>query len=222
MDFSPVLLKNVMLLKLHIIIKLRSQVQYLVSLNECNFLNHLVTSSLIEILLHYVYVQTDFDISKDPEMIRQSAMESTVNFPEEVVEMIKKCDIGSLILTRLRYHAPWNILFGRFSTDTVTVAGDAMHVMAPFLGQGGSAAIEDAIVLARCLTEHLKSNKVQAPLKTYVKQRRMRLVKLSTQTYLTGMLLEPSSAIVHYLCLVLLLALFHDILGHTRYYCGPL
>lgn len=26
-----------------------------------------------------------------------------------------------------------------------------MHVMGPFLGQGGSAALEDAVVLARCL-----------------------------------------------------------------------
>ncbi|XP_028796462.1 monooxygenase 1 isoform X3 [Neltuma alba] len=164
----------------------------------------------------------DSDISKDPEMIRESALESTGNFPEEVVEMIRKCDIGSLILTRLKYHAPWDILFGRFTTGTVTVAGDAMHLWAPFLGQGASAAIEDAIVLARCLAQHLTRNKVQAPLQTYVKQRRMRLVKLSTQTYLTGMLLEPSSVIVHYLCLMLLMVFFHDMLGHTRYNCGPL
>ncbi|KAH7849059.1 hypothetical protein Vadar_012359 [Vaccinium darrowii] len=40
----------------------------------------------------------------------------------------------------------------KFRKGTVTIAGDAMHVMGPFLGQGGSAALEDTIVLARCLS----------------------------------------------------------------------
>jgi salicylate hydroxylase len=33
----------------------------------------------------------------------------------------------------------------------ITLLGDAAHAMTPFLGQGASAAIEDALVLARCL-----------------------------------------------------------------------
>ncbi|GJS00078.1 monooxygenase 1 [Tanacetum coccineum] len=38
---------------------------------------------------------------------------------------------------------------GKFCKERVVVAGDAMHVMGLFLGQGGSAGLEDAVVLAR-------------------------------------------------------------------------
>jgi len=42
-------------------------------------------------------------------------------------------------------------ILGRWSQDRVTVAGDAAHPMLPFLAQGANQAIEDAVVLARCL-----------------------------------------------------------------------
>ncbi|RLM69033.1 hypothetical protein C2845_PM17G10590 [Panicum miliaceum] len=39
-----------------------------------------------------------------------------------------------------------------FRMGSVTVAGDAMHVMGPFNGQGGSTALGDDFVLARSLS----------------------------------------------------------------------
>jgi len=39
------------------------------------------------------------------------------------------------------------------SKGNVCVAGDALHPMTPDLGQGGCSALEDGIVLARCLGE---------------------------------------------------------------------
>lgn len=33
------------------------------------------------------------------------------------------------------------------------VAGDAFHPMTPEIGQGGCSALEDGIVLARCISE---------------------------------------------------------------------
>jgi salicylate hydroxylase len=41
----------------------------------------------------------------------------------------------------------------RWSTDRVTLLGDACHPMMPFMAQGAGQAIEDAVVLARALTE---------------------------------------------------------------------
>lgn len=38
----------------------------------------------------------------------------------------------------------------RWSTERITLAGDAAHPMLPFLAQGANQAIEDAVVLARC------------------------------------------------------------------------
>jgi salicylate hydroxylase len=39
----------------------------------------------------------------------------------------------------------------QWSTDRVTVVGDAAHPMLPFMAQGANQAIEDAVVLAGCL-----------------------------------------------------------------------
>lgn len=161
----------------------------------------------------------DSSVSKDLEMIRQSTVESVKAFPVEIMEMIERSDVNSLILVRPRYRAPWDILLGSLRKGSVTVAGDAMHVMAPFLGQGGSAALEDAIVLARCLDQ---KRPIGAALDEYVKQRRMRLVYLSLQTYLTGLLLEPCSGLLRFVCLALLTRLFRDPLGHVCYDCGQL
>ncbi|CAA3031117.1 FAD-dependent urate hydroxylase-like [Olea europaea subsp. europaea] len=117
---------------------------------------------------------------------------------------------------------------------TVTVAGDAMHVTGPFLGQGGSAALEDAVVLARCLAQKVRAedlsiygkqvliNKAGEGIDLYVKERRKRLVALSTRTYLTGLLLETRSKLVKFFVIMLLVVLFSDPVGHTKYDCGRL
>ena len=42
----------------------------------------------------------------------------------------------------------------RWGTDRVTLLGDAAHPMTPNLGQGACQAIEDALVLARCVAQH--------------------------------------------------------------------
>lgn len=148
--------------------------------------------------------------------------------------MITNSDSESLSLTRLRYRAPWEILVGSFRKGTVTVAGDAMHVMGPFLGQGGSAGIEDSIVLARCLAQKMHEidvktdgrqlivHKVGEAFDEYVKERRMRLMWLSTQTYLCSLLVKPPSLLVGFVCNILLRALFCDSTAHTQYDCGRL
>ncbi|EXC30731.1 hypothetical protein L484_027906 [Morus notabilis] len=162
------------------------------------------------------------------------ALEKTNSFPKEIIEMIKNCDITSLSLKELWYRPAWEILLGTFRKGTVTVAGDAMHVMGPFLAQGGSVALEDAVVLARCLAqkihartfsernhELIRKNVGQA-MDLYVKERRMRLVGLSAQTYLTGLLLSSTSTIRKLLLLALITVLFPDPIHHTQYDCGHL
>ena len=42
----------------------------------------------------------------------------------------------------------------RWSEDRVVLLGDACHPMPPFQAQGAAMAIEDAIVLAKCLQAH--------------------------------------------------------------------
>ncbi|CAL5413828.1 unnamed protein product [Camellia sinensis] len=171
---------------------------------------------------------------QNPDLIRQSTLPLIDGFPPEIQQMIEDSDVESLSLTRLRYRAPWDLLLGNFRKGTVTVAGDAMHVMGPFLGQGGSAGLEDAIVLARCLYQKLSEvdqiqsrsqmmmHKVGEAMDQYVKERRMRVVRLSMQTYLTGLLVGPSSMLVKLASIVLMVIFFRNQNDHTRYDCGLL
>ncbi|KAK9050114.1 hypothetical protein SSX86_030917 [Deinandra increscens subsp. villosa] len=145
--------------------------------------------------------------------------------------MIENADVKSLSLTNLRYRAPWELLTSTFCKGTVMVAGDAMHVMGPFLAQGGSAGLEDAVVLARIMAQQglnpESGNKmtvqgVQEAFYRFVKERRMRVVRLSFQTYLTGMIVSASSRIKKIIYIILLILLFHNQSGHIDYDCGDL
>ncbi|KAF3440937.1 hypothetical protein FNV43_RR19223 [Rhamnella rubrinervis] len=172
---------------------------------------------------------------KDPELIKQWCVEEMEGrFPKEIVKIVQDCDTSYLILKHNTYRTPWEMLVGNFRKGTVTVAGDAMHLMGPFLGQGSSAALEDGIVLARCLAQkihdqsglqgmnnHIK-RKVGEAIDAFVKERRMRLVGLSAQTYLTGLLLATLPIPVKLFVVLLMLVLFYDQIRHTRYDCGPL
>lgn len=175
---------------------------------------------------------------KDPESIRQMALEMKADFSKEFVDLVENSDLTSLSFTRLRYRAPWKLLSDSVRKGNVTVAGDAWHVMGPFLGQGGSAALEDAVVLARCLSKkvssssaddsngsrmHLSGHKAVEALDEYLKERRRRVILLSTLTYLRGLLLvEDPSFLLKLLCFSVIAVLFRDPLGHIKYDCGEL
>jgi 2-polyprenyl-6-methoxyphenol hydroxylase-like FAD-dependent oxidoreductase len=58
----------------------------------------------------------------------------------------------------------------RWTVDRVTLLGDACHSMVPFLAQGAVMAIEDGLILARCLEAHA----VPAALARYEAARRER------------------------------------------------
>ncbi len=62
-----------------------------------------------------------------------------------------------------------------WSSGRVVLLGDACHAMPPFQAQGAAMAIEDAVVLARCLAADGVS---EASLKTYEKLRKPRTSKV--------------------------------------------
>ncbi|XP_047315685.1 monooxygenase 1-like [Impatiens glandulifera] len=170
----------------------------------------------------------------DQEFVREKTCElvSANKFPKEVIEMIKTSEVELISFThRLKYRAPWDLVFRRFRKGTITVAGDALHVMGPFLGQGGSAGLEDAIVLARRLSEaglggemddETMKKRVGEAMDDYIKERRIRLVGLSTQTYLTGMLIQGPQLFFKIFIILVMIVLFRDVKGHSKYDCGRL
>ena len=65
----------------------------------------------------------------------------------------------------------------RWGEGRVTLLGDAAHAMPPFLAQGAAQAIEDAIVLAQCLTG---ASDIPAALRRYEGQRIPRTAKVQS------------------------------------------
>ena len=66
---------------------------------------------------------------------------------------------------------------------SVTLLGDAAHGMLPFMGQGAATAMEDGMVLARCLTQFPKVETLQY----YEIARRTRTTMVQTQSRLLGL-----------------------------------
>ena len=72
----------------------------------------------------------------------------------------------------------------RWGVGPVTLLGDAAHPMLPFLAQGGAMAIEDAAVLARCLSS--ASQPPDAALRRYEKLRQNRTARVQRQARRNG------------------------------------
>lgn len=66
----------------------------------------------------------------------------------------------------------------RWSKGRVTLLGDACHATLPYLGQGGNMALEDAMVLARCLAQ---DEVIEAALQRYEQARRERTTRMVHQ-----------------------------------------
>jgi salicylate hydroxylase len=64
----------------------------------------------------------------------------------------------------------------RWSDGCATLLGDACHPVPPFLAQGAALALEDAVVLARCLVA--QSEQPEAALLAYEEKRKARATKV--------------------------------------------
>jgi len=69
---------------------------------------------------------------------------------------------------------------GEWTEGAVALLGDAAHAMLPFAAQGAGMAIEDAAVLAKCLSETPTTNVADIPaaLKRYGRLRRGRVLRV--------------------------------------------
>ncbi|GJN30335.1 hypothetical protein PR202_gb18630 [Eleusine coracana subsp. coracana] len=73
-------------------------------------------------------------------------------FENEALSVIERSEMNDDILAvPLRFRSPFSLLTASICKGNVCVAGDALHPMTPDLAQGGCSALEDAVVLARCL-----------------------------------------------------------------------
>lgn len=93
------------------------------------------------------------------------------DFHPDVRALLAACD--SVTKSALYVREPME----RWSEGHVTILGDAAHPMVPFMAQGACMAIEDAVVLSRCLAE-ADLETVPAALHRYEKARKKRTAQV--------------------------------------------
>lgn len=74
-----------------------------------------------------------------------------------------------------------------WTVGSITLLGDAAHPMLPFMGQGAAMAIEDGVVLARCIAE---SEDIETAFKRYEKARKERTALVQLESRAKGLRLE--------------------------------
>ncbi|KAL5214278.1 hypothetical protein ABZP36_003430 [Zizania latifolia] len=141
-------------------------------------------------------VPAEREIGGDPEKILREVTDNLGRqLPPEFLDVVRHSDPGNVTWAPLLYRAPWAILTGRAARGPVTVAGDAFHPMTPDMAQGGCAALEDAVVLARALSQGapgaawLPADGVAA----YVAERRVRAAWIVAGAYLSGWVQQGST-----------------------------
>ncbi len=77
----------------------------------------------------------------------EDVREAYAGFHAEARALLDACD--DVLISALYVRDP----LPAWSAGTVTLLGDACHPMMPFMAQGAGMAIEDGVVLARCLAE---------------------------------------------------------------------
>ncbi|KAK9167163.1 hypothetical protein Scep_002354 [Stephania cephalantha] len=128
----------------------------------------------------------------DSKILMKIVLRMVANFPPLFLQLVQHTDPATLTWAPLMFRLPWDLMFRDLSIGIVTVAGDALHPMTPELGQGGCAALEDAIVLGRhigtCFLKHkiIQPLEVAKVLKLYANERRFRAVSLILASYLFG------------------------------------
>ncbi|KAI5002476.1 hypothetical protein ZWY2020_027126 [Hordeum vulgare] len=129
--------------------------------------------------------------------------------PAEALELVERTEDAPVV--PLRFRPPLSLLFAGISKGNVCVAGDALHPMTPDLGQGGCAALEDGVVLARCLGEAIlagdgdvatggsEKERIDSCLRRYVGIRRWRSIELIGTAYIVGFFQQSNNRIISFL-----------------------
>lgn len=140
----------------------------------------------------------------DQEKLKQFVLSKLGSVPDQIRCVIEDTEVEEIIYSPLRFRPPWEMLCGNISKDNVCVAGDACHAMTPDLGQGGCSALEDGVILARCLADALsertnvklkencedKYERIKNSLSNYAKKRRWTAIDLITTGYILGFIQE--------------------------------
>ncbi|TVU14538.1 hypothetical protein EJB05_38013, partial [Eragrostis curvula] len=127
----------------------------------------------------------------DPTMILHEVKDVLAShMPTEFLDVVRHSDMNNLSWAPLLYRNPWSLLTSKATRGAVTVAGDAFHPMTPDIAQGGCAALEDAIILARALSQSATPAEGVA---SYVAERWWRVSWIVAGAYMSGWVQQGGS-----------------------------
>jgi 2-polyprenyl-6-methoxyphenol hydroxylase-like FAD-dependent oxidoreductase len=147
------------------------------------------------------HTSTDIDEETNSEILKEFVLNKIKDLPENIKNVVETTDLDSMVMSQLKYRPPWELLWSNITKDNVCVAGDALHPMTPDIGQGGCSAMEDGVILARCLGEAIKAKslkgeteeneeegykRIEEGLKKYAGERKWRSIDLITTAYTVG------------------------------------
>ncbi|CAJ2663195.1 unnamed protein product [Trifolium pratense] len=151
----------------------------------------------------------DKKLLENPTELKQYVLNKLEKMPSDVRYFIEKTELHAFKLAPLRYRHPLELIMGNISKDNVCVAGDAFHPMTPDLAQGGCSALEDGVVLARCLADAFTKKpeeeeddqykRIEEGLKKYANERRWRCIDLITTSYIVGFVQQGNSKLVTFI-----------------------
>ncbi|KAM5562584.1 monooxygenase 3-like [Rosa sericea] len=155
-------------------------------------------------------------LNKNPAQLKQYMLNKLGKVSDEVRAVVENTDLDAFRSSPVTYRHPWELLWGNISKGNVCVAGDALHPMVPDIGQGGCAAIEDGVVLARCLGEALLKNqeqdnkdkgeegkekykRIEMGLNKYASERKWRSIDLTSIANVVSYIQEADGKIIAFL-----------------------
>ena len=167
-------------------------------------------------LLSLVHFHVDKELQDNPATLKQFVISKVEKLPAQLRAIIESTEPDGFMSYRLAYRRPWELLWGNINKSNVCVAGDAFHPMTPDIGQGGGAALEDGVVLARCVAEALlkepseeakeegdedkeQHERIEMGLNKYAKERRWRAFELITTSYFAGYVQQSEGKIMSFL-----------------------
>jgi 2-polyprenyl-6-methoxyphenol hydroxylase-like FAD-dependent oxidoreductase len=109
---------------------------------------------------------------------------------EPIREVIGETDGGVIIKTAMYDRVPVK----KWSEGCCTLLGDAAHPTTPNMGQGGCMAIEDAAVLARCLSEEASAERAFRAYERLRQARTAKITRLSRYYGVIGQWRNPAAA----------------------------
>ncbi|CAN8276763.1 unnamed protein product [Cochlearia groenlandica] len=157
------------------------------------------------------HTSTELDEETNPENLREFVLRKVKDLPENIKSVVETTDLDSMVMSRLKYRPPWELLWANITKDNVCVAGDALHPMTPDIGQGGCSAMEDGVILARCLgqaiiakdlkgeteDEEESYKRIEEGLKKYAKERKWRSIDLITTAYTVGFIQQSTGKLMN-------------------------